>query len=239
MAVQRFSPKRLGEGRCIALSSASAEDFQQGGITGSNRFCPPHFLALLGKEGGHALKVGMHPAEEGAYRGPKPAGWIRFWKEEFRLSKRLKLFGLLALTVALVVGVAWAADTLVLVGNGDSVFTLASAGPNDTNIITGNGTQRAGIVGAAGNEILRLNATEGNMVTIAPVAANVLPAPLNVIQRLSTAAPNNLQVVINANEERGKVVIKASAGDNPTAGRSRSEERRVGKECRSRWSPYH
>ena len=23
------------------------------------------------------------------------------------------------------------------------------------------------------------------------------------------------------------------------AGRSRSEERRVGKECRSRWSPYH
>src|SRR6266478_9141617 len=25
----------------------------------------------------------------------------------------------------------------------------------------------------------------------------------------------------------------------PTRGRSRSEERRVGKECRSRWSPYH
>src|SRR5574341_2187091 len=28
------------------------------------------------------------------------------------------------------------------------------------------------------------------------------------------------------------------AGPAPTA-RSRSEERRVGKECRSRWSPYH
>ena len=27
--------------------------------------------------------------------------------------------------------------------------------------------------------------------------------------------------------------------DRNTAGRSRSEERRVGKECRSRWSPYH
>src|SRR6202049_5223634 len=25
----------------------------------------------------------------------------------------------------------------------------------------------------------------------------------------------------------------------PLAGRARSEERRVGKECRSRWSPYH
>ena len=28
-------------------------------------------------------------------------------------------------------------------------------------------------------------------------------------------------------------------GDGPEANRSRSEERRVGKECRSRWSPSH
>ena len=28
-------------------------------------------------------------------------------------------------------------------------------------------------------------------------------------------------------------------GINPLIGSSRSEERRVGKECRSRWSPYH
>ena len=27
--------------------------------------------------------------------------------------------------------------------------------------------------------------------------------------------------------------------DYPTTGKRRSEERRVGKECRSRWSPYH
>ena len=27
--------------------------------------------------------------------------------------------------------------------------------------------------------------------------------------------------------------------DNPLSGLARSEERRVGKECRSRWSPYH
>ena len=156
----------------------------------------------------------MHPAEEGAYRGPKPAGWIRFWKEEFRLSKKLKLFGLLALTVALAAGVAWAATTLVLVGNHDAVFTLGS-GADETNIITGNGTQRANVTGAAGLEVLRLNATEGNVVTIAPVAANVLPAPLNAAQRLMSAAPANLQVLVNGNEERGKVVIKASAGDNP------------------------
>src|SRR4029077_21290891 len=29
------------------------------------------------------------------------------------------------------------------------------------------------------------------------------------------------------------------AGSQPDIGRRRSEERRVGKECRSRWSPYH
>ena len=28
-------------------------------------------------------------------------------------------------------------------------------------------------------------------------------------------------------------------GSTPTGGMLRSEERRVGKECRSRWSPYH
>ena len=32
---------------------------------------------------------------------------------------------------------------------------------------------------------------------------------------------------------------QAIDGDTAQVGRSRSEERRVGKECRSRWSPYH
>ena len=32
------------------------------------------------------------------------------------------------------------------------------------------------------------------------------------------------------------VLLGMGAGNG---GRSRSEERRVGKECRSRWSPYH
>ena len=35
-------------------------------------------------------------------------------------------------------------------------------------------------------------------------------------------------------------IIKSKVSDQePLAVRSRSEERRVGKECRSRWSPYH
>src|SRR5215471_19897917 len=45
---------------------------------------------------------------------------------------------------------------------------------------------------------------------------------------------------------RGRVVVERRfdscerGGDaSALAGRGRSEERRVGKECRSRWSPYH
>ena len=38
--------------------------------------------------------------------------------------------------------------------------------------------------------------------------------------------------------ERG-ITIKAQAVRVSWKGHERSEERRVGKECRSRWSPYH
>ena len=37
----------------------------------------------------------------------------------------------------------------------------------------------------------------------------------------------------------GYPLTVADCGRDVTIGRSRSEERRVGKECRSRWSPYH
>src|SRR5256886_8641171 len=42
-------------------------------------------------------------------------------------------------------------------------------------------------------------------------------------------------------KERGAVAILATHSEAAAAGcdRRRSEERRVGKECRSRWSPYH
>src|SRR2546422_2946631 len=36
-----------------------------------------------------------------------------------------------------------------------------------------------------------------------------------------------------------KILEGTVAGVPPRGGRKRSEERRVGKECRSRWSPYH
>jgi len=36
-----------------------------------------------------------------------------------------------------------------------------------------------------------------------------------------------------------KAILPNAYMDRWTAWRNRSEERRVGKECRSRWSPYH
>ena len=38
---------------------------------------------------------------------------------------------------------------------------------------------------------------------------------------------------------REKTAVKKKSGLCPVADKCRSEERRVGKECRSRWSPYH
>ena len=40
-------------------------------------------------------------------------------------------------------------------------------------------------------------------------------------------------------EERGKNVMTLVPSVDDRYGAERSEERRVGKECRSRWSPYH
>jgi len=57
----------------------------------------------------------------------------------------------------------------------------------------------------------------------------------NILQLYSINSPNGVKASIMLEEaglpyEPHLVVI----GDN-----ERSEERRVGKECRSRWSPYH
>ena len=40
----------------------------------------------------------------------------------------------------------------------------------------------------------------------------------------------------NENKKDGKLVLVTAINPTPLG---RSEERRVGKECRSRWSPYH
>ena len=49
-----------------------------------------------------------------------------------------------------------------------------------------------------------------------------------------------LEVVEQRGTIRGDYAVARSAAEGFSARlRERSEERRVGKECRSRWSPYH
>ena len=47
------------------------------------------------------------------------------------------------------------------------------------------------------------------------------------------------RVADSANWETEMIELEMPDGSSEMALRSRSEERRVGKECRSRWSPYH
>ena len=53
---------------------------------------------------------------------------------------------------------------------------------------------------------------------------------------------SNIKELIRTAREQGIEVVYVQHDDGPGTGFSigdRSEERRVGKECRSRWSPYH
>ncbi len=149
----------------------------------------------------------MHPAEEGAYRGLKPAGWIRFWKEEFRLSKKLKLFGLLALTLALTAGVAWAVAMT-------NVITVTTEDPNDyaTAVNTANTLVGSGKAGKTTGEIdftldhLYLKgAAKDDVLDVAPKEGKTLKAD------------DEAQIVVNAEGEEGKVILRGANKDNPLA----------------------
>ena len=60
------------------------------------------------------------------------------------------------------------------------------------------------------------------------------------VKNITGFAINQILVIGNFGNE-GAEVIKTHASTAPTGSTItlRSEERRVGKECRSRWSPYH
>ena len=66
-------------------------------------------------------------------------------------------------------------------------------------------------------------------------SAGVLPQQeLVSIKRVGAAAIRNGQY-----KKRGAAATRNGQYKKRGAAATRSEERRVGKECRSRWSPYH
>src|SRR5690554_8089454 len=68
----------------------------------------------------------------------------------------------------------------------------------------------------------------------------ILPSILNAITAAGYEEPSPIQIqsipLILAGHD---MIGQAQTGTGKTAAFARSEERRVGKECRSRWSPDH
>ena len=97
------------------------------------------------------------------------------------------------------------------------------------------------------------NLFSARLVTMAIVALTSAPA---WSQSVDTVMLNGKVVTVNSKDEvtealavRGKRILRVGSGQvvdtaiGPATKiidlKGRSEERRVGKECRSRWSPYH
>src|ERR1035437_10653009 len=57
------------------------------------------------------------------------------------------------------------------------------------------------------------------------------------VQEIAKKQQDDNELILKEIEKLGKVAAATPASHKPKA--NRSEERRVGKECRSRWSPYH
>src|SRR5256885_11239550 len=76
-----------------------------------------------------------------------------------------------------------------------------------------------------------------------PILSLAVPLMVNVLVPVVNAGPEPGEVIATEGGVVSMVQVKpAGVGSTlPTVSmaRTRSEERRVGKECRSRWSPYH
>ena len=65
----------------------------------------------------------------------------------------------------------------------------------------------------------------------------------DMLQALKHRGPDSTGYALYGEGESDNYIMRFKVGENVKEGskavNERSEERRVGKECRSRWSPYH
>src|SRR2546421_12593746 len=83
---------------------------------------------------------------------------------------------------------------------------------------------------------------EKRQVNIATASLGLPYLPLIIAQQRKYFADEGLEVEIAAFAGGSKALQSLMGGSSDVASgaySNRSEERRVGKECRSRWSPYH
>src|ERR1044071_861376 len=80
-------------------------------------------------------------------------------------------------------------------------------------------------------QMLKAYFKEGQMVKTGDILFQIDPRPYQ-------AAYDNALAQLATAKAKAERYTRLSA-QNAIAGQQRSEERRVGKECRSRWSPYH
>ena len=74
---------------------------------------------------------------------------------------------------------------------------------------------------------------------IKPISKELLKAELTEDKRLRMTNKSNNQIYIITHLNAPNVMREIGRLREIAFRAARSEERRVGKECRSRWSPYH
>src|SRR5260370_26298850 len=79
---------------------------------------------------------------------------------------------------------------------------------------------------------IRDSSVTGVQTCALPISGQVAHAPLR-------AARRQVHRLRAEPLRRGRAEVELVGGEPVAGQQSRSEERRVGKECRSRWSPYH
>src|SRR6266550_7823865 len=122
-------------------------------------------------------------------------------------------------------GMAWADSPRAVAEKSEIVFSIVTDGAAVRAVALGDDGVLAG---------LKPGGIYADMSTIAPDVSRAVAAEFAKAGRLMLDAPiSGSPVTVTA----GNASIMV--GGDAAAFERRSEERRVGKECRSRWSPYH